>query len=356
MIKPDKPRNEAQRLQALHRYRILDSAREQSFEDLVTIAKAVCGTSMAAVSLIDAERQWFKSMHGIDASENLRSESMCGHAILQPQEVMVVEDARQDVRFHDNPVVVGEPHVRFYAGAPLLSSDGLPLGTLCVFDAHPQHLQPQQTEALAALSRQVMLVMELRRFALDIQQHMLEREDYERLLGEYHEVLLAQNADLTEQSRTDPLTGLPNRRALSAALEVAVQDAEGRPRRTCVALLDIDHFKRINDFQGHATGDRVLAELGALLRAHFAGAGMAARYGGEEFVVLMPDTDLVAAQLQCDFLRMAVGELPLGFPVTVSIGVAAHRAGESTDATVQRADEALYRAKANGRNRVELAG
>jgi len=227
MIKPDKPANEALRLEALYRYRILDSEREKSFDDLVVIAKAVCGTSMAAVTLIDVERQWFKSIQGIDAAENLRSESMCGHAILQPQEIMVVEDALQDIRFHDNPVVAGDPHIRFYAGAPLISSDGLPLGTLCVFDAHPQHLASDKAEALSALSRQVMLVMELRRFALDIQKHMLERDDYERLLSEYQDLLLAQNADLTEQSRTDALTGLPNRRAMSAALEAAVVDADG---------------------------------------------------------------------------------------------------------------------------------
>ncbi|WP_375067532.1 diguanylate cyclase [Stenotrophomonas lactitubi] len=355
MIKPDKPANEALRLEALYRYRILDSERERSFDDLVAIAKAVCGTTMAAVTLIDVERQWFKSIQGIDAAETLRSDSMCGHAILQPQEIMVVEDALQDVRFHDNPVVAGDPHVRFYAGAPLISSDGLPLGTLCVFDARPQHLASDKAEALAALSRQVMLVMELRRFALDIQKHMLERDDYERLLSDYHDLLLAQNADLAEQSRTDALTGLPNRRALAAALGEAVVAADGQARQACVALVDIDHFKHINDFQGHATGDRVLAELGALLRSHFAGRGMAARYGGEEFVALMPDVDLRTAELQCEFLRVAVSNLPLGFPVTISIGVAQHRPGETSEQTLARADAALYRAKGAGRNRVEVA-
>ncbi len=229
------------------------------------------------------------------------------------------------------------------------------MGTLCVFDPEPQYLDASQAEALAALSRQVMLVMELRRFARDIQSHMMQRDDYERLLSEYHDVLLAQNADLAEQSRTDALTGLPNRRAMAAALQDAVSSADGQPRQTCVALVDIDHFKHINDFQGHAAGDRVLAELGALLRSHFSGRGMAARYGGEEFVALMPDVDLRTAELQCEFLRMAVADLPLGFPVTVSIGVAQYQAGETTDQTLARADAALYRAKGNGRNRVELA-
>jgi diguanylate cyclase (GGDEF)-like protein len=355
MIKPDKPSNEALRLDALYRYRILDTDKEKSFEDLVTIAKAVCGASMAAVTLIDAERQWFKAIHGNEVQELPRSDSMCGHAILQPEQVMVVEDMRDDVRFHDNPLVTGVPHVRFYAGAPLVSNDGYALGTLCVFDPEPHRLDPEQADALAALSRQVMLVMELRRFAQDIQTHMLEREDYERLLGEYHDLLLAQNADLAEQSRTDVLTGLPNRRAMAVALEASLRDADGQPRETAVALVDIDHFKQINDFHGHATGDRVLAELGVLLRAQFAGRGMAARYGGEEFVVLMPDTDLRTAELQCDFLRMAVADLPLGFPMTVSVGVAAHKAGDNVDHTLARADAALYRAKHEGRNRVLLA-
>lgn len=129
-----------------------------------------------------------------------------------------------------------------------------------------------------------------------------------------------------------------------------------QPAEACVALLDIDHFKHINDFQGHATGDRVLAELGALLRSHFAGRGMAARYGGEEFVAVMPATDLRTAELQCEFLRLAVADLPLGFPVTISIGIAQHQPGESVDDTLARADKALYRAKGNGRNRVEVAG
>ncbi|QHB70766.1 diguanylate cyclase [Stenotrophomonas rhizophila] len=355
MIKPSLPDNEEQRLQALQRYQILDTAKERSFEDLVTIATALCGTRMGAVTLVDRDRQWFKARQALDATETSRDISFCGHAILQPDQVMVVEDARQDPRFFDNPVVVDDPHIRFYAGAPLLSFDGLPLGTLCVFDANPGHLRPDQAQALAALSRQVSLVMELRRYAFEIQQHMRDRAWYEQRLSEYNALLEQQNADLAEQSRTDPLTGLPNRRAMSLALEAAVIDADGQPRQTAVALLDIDHFKNVNDLYGHATGDHVLAELSRLLRAHFAGQGLAARYGGEEFVVLMPDTTLGTAELQCDFLRMAVADLPLGIPLTISIGVAAHRHGDAVEQTLARADAALYRAKHEGRNRVVRA-
>jgi diguanylate cyclase (GGDEF)-like protein len=352
MIKPSRPDNEEQRLQALSRYQVLDTPAERSFDDLVTIATALCGTRMGAVTLVDRDRQWFKARQALDVPQTPRDISFCGHAILQPDQVMVVEDAREDPRFFDNPVVVDDPHIRFYAGAPLLSFEGLPLGTLCVFDAAPGRLSPERMQALTALSRQVSLVMELRRYAHEIQQHMSERAWYEQRLSEYNALLERQNADLAEQSRTDALTGLPNRRAMGAFLDTSLHDADGAPRAVSVALLDIDHFKNVNDLYGHASGDHVLAELGRLLRATFAGSGMAARHGGEEFVVVMPDTPLGVAEMQCEFLRMAVADLPLGIPLTVSIGVAAHRQGDTVEQTLARADAALYRAKREGRNRV----
>lgn len=137
MIKPALPTNEAERLAALQRYRILDTPREQAFDDLVTIARAICGTSMGAVSLIDGERQWFKSLQGMDGEQTPREEAFCAHAILRPADLTVVEDALQDARFRGNPSVTDDPFIRFYAGAPLLSSDGYALGTLCVFDTNP---------------------------------------------------------------------------------------------------------------------------------------------------------------------------------------------------------------------------
>ena len=123
-----------------------------------------------------------------------------------------------------------------------------------------------------------------------------------------------------------------------------------------MALVDIDHFKAVNDVHGHAQGDVVLIELAAVLKAQFAGRGMAARYGGEEFVILLPDTPLAEAELQCEYLRQSVRRLPMGVPVTISVGLAAHQAGESPTDTLHRADAALYRAKAEGRDRVVVAG
>ncbi|WP_409475632.1 diguanylate cyclase [Stenotrophomonas sp. Y-13] len=354
MIKPPLPANEAERLAALQRYRILDTPREQAFDDLVTIARAICGTSMGAVSLIDGERQWFKSLQGMDGEQTPREEAFCAHAILRPADLTVVEDALQDARFRGNPSVTDDPFIRFYAGAPLLSSDGYALGTLCVFDTNPGQLADTQKQALQALSRQVSRLLEMRRLRRRIDHHQSEHDWYEARLAEYYVQLEQQNLELSEQTRTDPLTALPNRRALSAALAEAIARDAGVP--PAVAIVDIDHFKQINDIHGHTEGDRVLVELAAVLRAQFAGRGMAARYGGEEFVILMPDTPLAQAELQCQYLRQAVAHLPLGLPVTISIGLATQRAGESAQETLRRADAALYQAKAQGRDRVVVAG
>ncbi len=354
MMRPAIPANEAERLAALQRYRILDTPREQEFEDLVTIARVICGTPMGAVSLIDSERQWFKSLQGMEGEQTPRDEAFCAHAILQPAHLTVVEDAREDARFRGNPSVTAEPFIRFYAGAPLLSSDGYALGTLCVFDSRPGRLAAAQTEALLALSRQVGQLLEMRGLRHRIDHHQSEHDWYEARLAEYYVRLEQQNLELSEQTRTDPLTGLPNRRALSSALAEAIERGTGTP--PAVAIVDIDHFKQVNDLHGHNEGDRVLTELAGVLRAHSAGRGMAARYGGEEFVILMPDTPLPQAELQCQYLREAVAHLPMGLPVTVSIGLAAHRPGESAQETLRRADAALYQAKAQGRDRVVAAG
>lgn len=148
MIKPDKPDNEHARLAALRSYAILDTAPEDAFDDLVRIASAICGVPMASVSLIDQDRQWFKARMGIEAGESSRDSAFCAHAILSPDDVMVVPDALEDVRFHDNPLVQGNPNIRFYAGAPLVDTEGHALGTLCVLDNEPKVLSPHQLDAL----------------------------------------------------------------------------------------------------------------------------------------------------------------------------------------------------------------
>jgi GAF domain-containing protein len=156
------PPDEPARLDALARYQVLDSGAEKSFDDIAQLAGFICKSPIALVSLVDQDRQWFKARLGLDVAETPRDHAFCAHAILT-SEVMVVEDATKDARFNDNPLVLGDPHIRFYAGAPLITSDHFKLGSLCVIDRNPRKLSAEEKTALEALSRLVMTALELRR-------------------------------------------------------------------------------------------------------------------------------------------------------------------------------------------------
>jgi GAF domain-containing protein len=158
------PPDEYARLRTLRDLEILDTPPEEEFDDIVRLASSICGAPMSTISLIDVNRQWFKARHGLDACETDREVSFCSHAILG-RDLLVVPDATLDPRFADNPAVTGGPGIRFYAGAPLLTSDGVTLGTLCVVDLVPRRLTVAQLRALRALARQVTAALEFRRFA-----------------------------------------------------------------------------------------------------------------------------------------------------------------------------------------------
>jgi GAF domain-containing protein len=175
------PTNEIARRSALASYAILDTDPEPSFDDLSLLASFICKTPIALITLVDEQRQWFKSRVGISTEETSRDIAFCSHAILQ-NDIFVVPDALADARFRDNPLVGGEPHIRFYAGVPLINEDGYALGTLCVIDKNPRQLTPGEKEALQALSRLVLRQLELRRNLVQLKNALTERsaEEHER--------------------------------------------------------------------------------------------------------------------------------------------------------------------------------
>jgi anti-sigma regulatory factor (Ser/Thr protein kinase) len=170
--------DETARLEALARYRILDTEPEQAFDDLTLLASHICGTPIALVTLIDADRQWFKSKVGLSITETSRSLAFCDHAIRHGN-LFTIPDALEDARFRDHPMVVGEPRIRFYAGAPLITPDGHALGTLCVLDRVPRTLTAEQMDALLALKRQVEAQLQSRAHVFELKEALAARERVE---------------------------------------------------------------------------------------------------------------------------------------------------------------------------------
>ncbi|TYA74551.1 sensor histidine kinase [Seonamhaeicola marinus] len=163
MIAPLTPSNEQERLKNLYSYKILDTIPETDYDDITRLAAQICNVPISLVSIVDDKRQWFKSRYGLDATETPKEHAFCAHAINDADNVFIINDARKDERFHDNPLVVGQPKVIFYVGVPLKSKNGFPLGTLCVIDNKPNKLSKQQIETLRILSKHVMNLLDLRK-------------------------------------------------------------------------------------------------------------------------------------------------------------------------------------------------
>mgnify|MGYP002620478979 CR=1 FL=1 len=335
---------EKRRLQALASYQILDTLPEPAFDDLVEVASIICEAPIAVINFIDRDRQWFKSEKGLGVRETPLDISICAHAILQPG-LFIVPDTTQDPRFASNPLVTGEPHLRFYAGALLESSDGYPLGTLCVLDSQPRELTERQGFALKALANQVMAHMQL----------MQAHRDQAELISE----LQATRHKLAEHAATDPLTGLLNRRAFEKHLnrEVALMQ-RGAPS-AALMLIDIDHFKAVNDTLGHQAGDDVLLRFTEQCREVFRVSDVIGRWGGDEFVTMLPSTSVSDARHAAERLHNLLSSTPMleqeesqtPLHITVSIGICSLDGGSSMDDCLHRADQLLYQAKSEGRNR-----
>ncbi|MBI3606799.1 MAG: EAL domain-containing protein [Nitrospirae bacterium] len=328
------PADETKRLEALKRLEILDTPIEERFERVTRTAARTFGVPIVAVSLVDANRQWFKSCVGLTVRETSRDVSFCAHALLGGG-ALVVPDASLDPRFADNPLVTGEPYIRFYAGYPLAAADGSHVGTLCLIDRHPRNFEEADQRTLRDLAAWAESELTVIRA---VQQALADREE--------------QAAVLAHQATHDPLTGLPNRTLLLDRLQQAV--AIGQRDQSSVALLviDLDRFKDVNDTLGHQNGDLLITQVGARLAGALRASDTVARLGGDEFGILLPGADDQSAMRVARQLRQIL-ETPfqlgdLAVAVEASIGIATFPShGEDALTLLRRADVAMYVAKAS---------
>ncbi|HJR57143.1 MAG TPA: sensor domain-containing diguanylate cyclase [Rhizomicrobium sp.] len=325
MSKPVMSLEEALRLDALEAQKITDTPQDESFDRIVRLACAALEAPVGAISFLEADRQWLKAKQNLPMSEISRRDSFCTHTVGQ-DDVMVVEDATQDPRFANNPLVTCEGGVRFYAGAPLTTREGFNVGSLCVADHIPRKISARDRGLLKDFAAIVASELELRRSA-----------------------------------GTDMLTGLSNRRLFDDIALHEVARARRQEEPLTVALIDADRFKSINDTFGHPAGDAVLRGLAPVIRKALRAEDQIARYGGEEIAILLPNTNLehagiVLDRVRRDIMAMIVPELAGRWVVTASIGAAELQPDDTGIADMlARADAALHRAKEAGRNRLELA-
>ena len=315
MIEPRLPADEKVRLEALHALQILDSSPEERFDRLTRMAKRMFGVPISLVSLVDTDRQWFKSKQGLDASETPRNISFCGHAILG-DDIFDIPNALNDKRFHDNPLVTEAPHIRFYAGCPVRSASGYKLGTICLIDDQPRELTDEDRLLLKDL-------------ALMVEQ----------------EIMSVQLATL------DELTALNNRRGFMSLAGHLFANCVRNEQAVSLLFFDLNKFKPINDEYGHAEGDRALGVFADILRNSFRQSDVVSRLGGDEFVAFLSDANLREAksalkrveQQVSDYNKSNVSEWKLEF----SVGhiSAMPQPGDSVEQLLEKADKEMYRNK-----------
>lgn len=320
---------ERARLDALYAYEVLDTAPEDEIDDVISLAARLTGSPIALVSLIDAERQWFKARLGFAPAETDRSVAFCAHAILDPHRPLIVPDATVDPRFAANPLVTCPAGIRAYLGVPLVTPEGHAIGTLCVLDQVPRPSYVEDAKTLKTLARAVSTHLDLRR----------------------------SNLRFSRATQTDALTGMPNRRAMMSALS----DLLERDHAAGVIMIDLDYFKEVNDCHGHATGDGLLQVIAARLQSATRHGDLAARIGGDEFVLLLAGVSdhAIAADVAARISAVLCTPITHGGTVhnigaTLGVAVAPSDADDA-DMILRAADEALMTAKRNRRGSIGMA-
>ncbi len=323
MIAPDVTENEKVRLKALHSLRILDTSPEERFDRLTRLAQHMFTMPMAVVSLVDQDRQWFKSSCGLSVNETPRDISFCGHTILN-DEPMVIPDATKDTRFFDNPLVTGELGIRFYAGAPINDASGNILGTLCLID----------TKTRAFTKNDVMALKDLAELA--------SRE------------LIA-----VELATQDDLTKLLNRRGFMVKAKRQLHESAENGDHSVYISLDLNNFKSINDEFGHAEGDHALKYFADVMRSIFRGTDLMARVGGDEFAVMLSSKQIVDNSLLLSRFQNAIRNdnegSDKGYDLSFSYGAVAidPRDKVSLDKIMREADAFMYRDKKSAVDRLQ---
>jgi diguanylate cyclase (GGDEF)-like protein len=272
MLEPAFPDNEKSRLATLRSMNVLDSTTQEQFDRITRLASQYFDVSIALVSLVDADRQWFKSYCGLDARETGRDISFCGHAILQ-NEVFYIEDASTDPRFHDNPLVTSPPNIRFYAGRPVKAPNGLNIGTLCIIDDKPKTLSDKDLVVLDDLAKTV-------------------EEELKNL----------------QLATIDELTGLSSNRGFTQLATHCISMAERQKACLTLAYFDLDNFKPINDNNGYSRGDRVLKFFAEQLKASFRSSDLYCRAAGDEFAVLLYNADIDKSRQLIQRFKQNIGQ------------------------------------------------
>ncbi|WP_297574004.1 diguanylate cyclase [uncultured Deefgea sp.] len=337
------PSNEDERMASLRKMLLLSTPDEEVFDRVVRMTKRVFNVPIVLVSLIDENRQWFKSCMGLPVRETGRDISFCGHAILG-DDLFVIADARQDIRFADNPLVLDAPYVIFYAGRPLKNADGHNVGTLCIIDHVPRVLSDEERNCLHDLGSWV-------------EQVFLTRE-----LSESQQMMFAELCEVRRASLLDPLLNIWHRGAIMDVLKREMARAGRSHMPLALMMVDVDYFKQVNDQYGHPVGDQLLIEFVRMIKFCLRSYDHLGRYGGDEFIIVLPDIQHAHAVEKANAILLAIQNTPLlinqqTITMSASIGVATMPAETPCSACdlIQRADDALLRAKKQGRGRVEVA-